>query len=279
MLSGGDMKFSGKDLVYAVRGLRKTPGFALATLAILTLGIGANTAIFGIINAVLLKPLPFPDPDSIATVFHLPPAQSFPGMTTFPVSPANYVDWRKQNRVFESMAVIGGRTMRLGGGSRPQSIRATTTVPDFFTVLRLRPAVGRTFTAEECQPGRDDVVVLSHGFAESHFGSPAKAVGRTLELNGRSHLVIGVMPPQVQVRSWFRASTEAWVPLAWTPEDAAVRGDHNYLVVGRLRPGVTVTEAQSQMNVISERLARDYIGDSSVSQRSFDRRAKDARKL
>src|SRR5437867_969000 len=106
------MKLSGKDLVYAVRGLRKSPGFAVAALAILTLGIGANSAVFSIVNSVLLKPLPFPDSDSVVTVFHVPPAKSFPGMTTFWVSPANYVDWRKQNTVFESMAVIGGSHMR-----------------------------------------------------------------------------------------------------------------------------------------------------------------------
>src|SRR5204862_948946 len=103
---------------------------------------------------------------------------------------ANYVDWRKQNTVFESMAVIGGRTFRLGGGTRPQSVRAVATEPDFFKVLRVAPAIGRAFTRDECQPGRDGVVVLSHGFAESNFGSAKSAIGRTLELNGRSVKVI-----------------------------------------------------------------------------------------
>ena len=252
------MTFSAKDLVYAVRGLQKSPGFAVAVLAIFTLGIGANTAIFGIVNAVLLKPLPFPDPDSVVSVLHVPPKQSFPGLTTFPVSPANYLDWRKQNTVFESTAMFGGRGMRLGGGSRPQSIRATVTDASFFTVLHLQPAAGRAFTAEESQPGRDDVVVLSHGFAESQFGSPLNAVGRTLELEGRNRRVIGVMPARFQVKSWFPASTEAWVPLVWTPQLAAVRGDHSFLVIARLRPGVTVPEAQSQMNVISDALARQH---------------------
>jgi predicted permease len=247
-----------KYLVYAVRGLRKSPGFTLSALAILTLGIGANTAIFGIVNAVLLKPLPYPDPDSIVMVFHVPPAQSFPGMSRFAVSAANFVDWRKQNTVFESMAVIGGRSYRLGGGTRPQSVRATATEPDFFKVLRVQPAFGRAFTAEECQPGRDAVIILSHGFAESNFGSSKNAVGRTLELNGRTVKVIGVMSQNFQLKSWFPASTEAWIPLAWTQQDAAVRGNHNYLVVARLRDRVTVKQAQSEMNVISDRLAREY---------------------
>ena len=247
-----------KQFVYTFRALRKSPGFTLAALGILTLGIGANTAIFGIVNAVLLDPLPFSNPESIVTVFHVPPALSFPGMTTFAVSAANYLDWRKQNSVFESIAVMGRRLARLGAATDLQSIRLTVTEPDFFAVLRVQPAAGRLFTAEECRPGRDDVVVLSHGFAQSHFGSPKAAVGRMVELNGRSNRVIGVMPRQFELKSWFPASTEAWKPLAWTPKDAAVRGNHNYLVIARLRPGVTVSEAQSQMNVISDRLARNY---------------------
>jgi putative ABC transport system permease protein len=246
---------SGKDVLYAIRALRKSPAFTLAALAILTLGIGANTAIFGIINAVLLKPLPFPDSDSIVTVFHV---KSFPGVTTFAVSAANYLDWRKQNSIFESMAVIGRSLARVTGGDRPESVRSTRTVPEFFSTLRVQPAAGRAFSAEECQPGRDDVVVVSDGFATGHFGSSKNAVGRAIELNGRSRRVIGVMPTQFQVKSWFPASSDVWMPLPWTPSDEAVRGDHNYLVIARLREGVTVSEAQSQMNVISDRLARSY---------------------
>jgi putative ABC transport system permease protein len=246
-----------KQLVYAVRGLRKSPGFTLSALAILTLGIGANTAIFGIVNAVLLKPLPFPKPDSIVTVFHVPPAQSFPGFTTFAVSAANYLDWRKQNSVFESMAVIGGRLFRLGG-ERPESIRAVVTEPEFFAVLQVQPEFGRSFTSDECQPGRDDVVLLSHGFAENHFGSSRNAVGQTLELSGRRTHIIGVMPRDFQLKSWFPAAVDAWAPIAWKPEEASTRGNHNYLVIARLRQGIDVPRAQSQMNVISDRLARDY---------------------
>src|SRR5579875_1253279 len=119
------------QLLHAFRALRKTPGFTLSALLILTLGIGANTAIFGIVNAVLLKPLPFPQSASIVTVFHVPPAKSFPGIKLFAVSAANYLDWRKDNTVFESIAVIGGRIARLTGTGRPLSLLATATVPDF----------------------------------------------------------------------------------------------------------------------------------------------------
>ena len=156
-----------KPLGHAVRGLSKHPGFTLSALSILTLGIGANTAIFSVVNAVLLKPLPFPDSDAIVTVYHVPPPAAFPGLKRFSVSAGNYLDWRKQNDVFESISVYGGRGMQLGGGSRPQSLIVTLSDADFFTVLRAKPALGRVFTEAECQPGHDGVIVLSHGFAQS----------------------------------------------------------------------------------------------------------------
>src|SRR5258708_398022 len=126
------MRDSLHSVTHAIRVLRRNPGFTLSALAVLTLGIGANTAIFGVVNAVLLKPLPFPDSDSIVTVFHVPPPTAFPGLKRFSVSSANYFDWRAQNDVFESMSVIGGRALRIGGGSRPQSILATTSDADFL---------------------------------------------------------------------------------------------------------------------------------------------------
>jgi len=148
------MRDSLQSLTHAIRVLRRNPGFTLSALAVLTLGIGANTAIFSVVNAVLLKPLPFPGSDSIVTVNHVPPAAAFPGLKRFPASVANYLDWRSQNDVFESMSAFGGRALRIGGGSRPQSILTTIADADFFTVLRAKPAIGRLFTEGECQPGR-----------------------------------------------------------------------------------------------------------------------------
>src|SRR4051812_24892563 len=144
-----------QSFIHAHRVLRKNPGFTLSALAILTLGIGANSAIFSVVNAVLLRPLPFPDSHSIVTVFHVPPAAAFPGMKTFAVSAANYLDWRKQNDVFEAISVIGGRGLPIGGGSRPQVLIAPLSDAAFFQVLRAKPAVGRVYTQDECQPGRD----------------------------------------------------------------------------------------------------------------------------
>ena len=159
-------------------------------------------------------------------------------MKIFSVSAGNYLDWKKQNTVFESMAAFGGRNVRLGGGSKAQAIAAARTDSDFFKVLRVTPAIGRPFTDEECQPGRDAVVVLSHGFAERQFGSPKNALDQTMLLNNRSYRVIGVMPSEFRVKSWFPASTDAWLPLAWTQEDAAVRGNHNYVTMGACGRGL-----------------------------------------
>src|SRR3954451_22700100 len=149
-----------KSLGHAVRVLRKNPGFTLSALTVLTLGIGANTAIFSVVHAVLLKPLPFADSDSIVTVYHVPPASAFPGVKRFSVSAANYLDWRKQNDVFESMSVFSGRALQLGGGNKPQSLIVTVSDAGLFDVLRAKPATGRVFNQAECQPGRDGVIVI-----------------------------------------------------------------------------------------------------------------------
>ena len=137
-----------RPIIHAFRVLGKNRGFTFSALAILTLGIGANTAIFSVVNAVLLKPLPFADSDSIVTVFHVPPAAAFPGIKRFAVSIANFLDWGKENKVFEAMSAFGGRALQIGGGDRPQSLLVTVSDADFFTVLRGKPAFGHLFTAD-----------------------------------------------------------------------------------------------------------------------------------
>src|SRR5690242_19726897 len=154
-----------RSITYAIRVLRKNPGFTLSALAVLTLGIGANTAIFSVVNAVLLKPLPFADSDSIVTVSHVPPASAFPGLKRFAVSAANYLDWRKQNDVFESISVWSGRGLWIAGGERPHLLVATISDADLFQVLKVVPEAGRVFTQDECQPGREIVIVLSDRYS------------------------------------------------------------------------------------------------------------------
>jgi putative ABC transport system permease protein len=243
-----------QDLKYGMRVLRKSPGFAAAAILVLALGIGANTAIFSVVNAVLLRPLPLPEPERLMLVWHVPPAKSFPGVTRFSVSPANYLDWQKQNHVFEKMTALTQPAMNLTGGARPESLTAGSATADFFAVMKAAPMLGRTFAAEEDQPGHDKVVVLGNAFWQSHFGSNLNALGQKLTLDGDAYTVIGVMPRTFD----FPPKAQVWVPLAWTDKDRAVRGNHNYIVAARLKPGVDVKQAQAEMDTISSRLQQQY---------------------
>src|SRR6266403_680396 len=137
------------DLRYGLRALRRSPGFALGAILVLALGIGANTAIFSIVNAALLRPLPYDEPSRLVQLWHVPPAKSFPGLTLFSVSPANYLDWERQSSSFEAMAVYCGRSFTFGGRERPEAIQGATVAPEFFSLLREHTLLGRTFTADE----------------------------------------------------------------------------------------------------------------------------------
>jgi len=247
-----------RDLKYGIRLLRKSPGFTTTAVLVLGLGIGANTAIFSLVNSVLIRPLPFADPARLVYVWHVPPAKSFPGMSTFSVSAANYIDWRRQNHVFEQMAIFSGASVNLTGGGKPEYMLAATVSADFFSVLGVQPILGRTFVAGEDQIGHDHEVVLSHAFWQSRFAGDRNIVNRQITLNGEAYTVIGVMGPKFMYPSWGK---NLWKPLAWTPKEAAVRGEHHSLVIARLRPGVAVNQAQAEMTTISEGLARQYPED------------------
>src|SRR5215831_3918556 len=182
------------DFRFSLRLLRRNPGFAAAAIVVLALGIGANTAIFSVVNAVLLRPLPFDDPSRIMQVWHVPPPKSFPGMTMFSVSPANYLDWHSQSSSFEQMAAYGFRSFTVGGTERPEAIQAGAVASDFFPLLRVQPLLGRTFTPDEDQPGATHVVVLGYNFWRDHFASDGNIIGRNILLDGETYSVIGVMP-------------------------------------------------------------------------------------
>jgi putative ABC transport system permease protein len=245
------------DFRFGLRILLRNPGFALAAIVVLGLGIGANTAIFSIVNAVLLRPLPYQDASRIMQVWHVPPAKSFPGMSLFSVSPANYLDWQSQNRSFEQMAAYGFDSFNVGGGERPEAIRSAAVAPEFFSVLRVQPVLGRTFSVEEDRPGHGHVVILGHTVWRDHFAADPGIVGRNVLLDGQAYTVVGVMPPKFKFPDW----AELWVPLAWTNEKRAVRGNHNYLVIGRLRPDVAVQQAKADLGAISARLDQQYPED------------------
>ena len=245
------------DLRFSLRILRLNPAFSAAAIVVLALGIGANTAIFSVVNAVILRPLPFEDSSRIVQVWHVPPAKSFPGMTMFSVSPANYLDWRNQSSSFEQMAAYGFRSFTIGGKERPEAIQAAAVASDFFAALRVAPLLGRAFTPDEDRPGEGHVVVLGYNFWRDHFASDRNVAGRNILLDGEPYSVVGVMPETFRFPVWAKI----WIPLAWTDETRAVRGNHNYLVIARLKKGVDIRQAQAELSAISTRLEQLYPED------------------
>ena len=246
------------DVRYSSRVLLRAPSFALAVVAVLALGIGANTAIFSIVNTVLLRPLPFDEPDRIVRLFHVPPQATFPGIPRFSVSAANFYDWQRDARSYERMALYRFRPFTLTGGGLAEAVMAGAVGDGFFETLRAKPLLGRVFVSEEDTPGRGHVVILSNGFWKSHFGASPEAIGRTLTLDGEAYTVVGVMPAAFSMASWSITHRDMWVPIAYKDADRAVRDNHNDMVVARLKPGVDLTHANAEMKDISQRLEREY---------------------
>jgi predicted permease len=245
------------DLRYALRVLLKNPGFSLAAVIVLALGIGANTAIFSVVNAVLLRPLPFKDPARLVQVWHVPPPKSFPGMTRFSVSAANYIDWEKRNRVFEQMTIYSFTSFNLTASDHPEALQAAAISPDFFSVLRSQPIYGRVFLPEENQQGRNRVVILGYRLWKSRFDGNPDAVGQEITFDGQNYRIVGVMGPDFRFPDW----AQVWTPMAWTDKERAVRGEHHYGVIARLKPGVPLPQAQAEMNTISSALEQEYPED------------------
>jgi putative ABC transport system permease protein len=246
------------DARYAVRVLGRAPSFTLAVVAVLALGIGATTAIFSIVNTVLLRPLPFDEPDRLVRIFHVPPQSAFPGMKTFPVSPANFYDWKREARGFEGMAIYRFRPFTLTGGNTAEAVVSGAVDADFFHIVRATPALGRLFLPEEDTPARKHVVILSDGFWKSHFGAATDAIGRTMMLDGEAYTIVGVMPARFSAKAWGASGRDIWVPLAYDDKAKAVRENHNAQVVARLKDGVDLAQADAEMRVISSRLEQAY---------------------
>jgi len=246
------------DIRYGVRVLRRSPSFALAVIVVFALGIGANTAIFSIVNTVLLRPLPFQDSDRLVRLFHVPPQSTFPGLKTFSISPANFLDWQRRARSFDGMAMYQFREFALTGSGGAESILAAAVGKGFFDIVGTKPALGRTFLPEEDDPAHGHAAILSDAFWRSHFGAAPDIVGRTLTLDGRRYDIVGVMPPKFSNRAWSATGRDIWVPLAQTDEQKAVRDNHNLQAIARLRPGVTVAQASAEMQAISRQLEAEY---------------------
>ena len=238
------------DLRYSFRQITKNPGFFAVAVAALTLGIGANTAIFSAVEAVLLRPLPYHQPHRLVMVWE----DSFIGFPDNTPAPANYLDWKAQNTVFTDMAARQGSTMSLTGDGAPEQLYGQRFTPNFFDVLGARPTIGRVFTAQEDQ-AKEQVVLLSYSLWQRRFGGDRSIVGRAILLNNVQTKVLGVMP-----RGFFfrEKNVDYWMPLYFTPERWAQRDNHFLNVVARLKPGITRKQAQTEMDTIATRLQRQY---------------------
>jgi putative ABC transport system permease protein len=252
-----------QDLRYALRQMSKSPGFTLVAVITLALGIGANTAVFSVVDQVLLHPLPYPDSDRIERV-----SETFEGIPGDDAAPANYLDWvaqaqLSQNPVFALMAASRGWQGSLSAGERPERIKGTMATPSFFTLFGINPILGRGLVESDAQPGNDHVVVLAYGLWQRYFGPDRGIVGRNIRLNGEQYSVVGVMPPNYSPDDYG----ELWVPSPWgvpthplvPDKDPRAFRDRKYLDVwARLKPGVTPQQARAVLDTISRRLEKQY---------------------
>jgi putative ABC transport system permease protein len=239
-----------QDLRYGARMLLKNPGFTLIVLLTLALGIGANTAIFSVVNAVMLRQLPFQNADRLVRLNESNPERGWP---TFSVSQPNFLDWRARNQTFEALAATIGESFNLNAGSEIEVVRGASVTADFLPVLGVTPALGRNFLPEEDRPGGNTrVALVTHGFWQRRFGGDRAIVGKTLQLSDNTFTVVGVLPESFN----WGVRNELFTPLA--PDPASNRGNHNLQVIGRLKPGITWEHALADLNTIARQLAQQY---------------------
>jgi putative ABC transport system permease protein len=240
-----------QDVRYGWRMLLKKPGFTIVAALALALGIGANSAIFSIINAIVLKPLPFDDLDRVVAVWEKAPGPSY---ARNQASVANYLDWREQSNSFENLAIYMYWSANFSGIDTPERVRGYQVSPNLLDVIGVKVALGRNFLPDEDQPGKDNVVILTHGLWQRNFGGDPNVVGRTANVNGVARTIIGVMPPDVI----YPYGAELLAPMAMTTETMRNRNYHTSLVVGRLKEGVSIGQAQSDLDAIAGRLEQQY---------------------
>lgn len=247
----------GSDVRFALRGLRNSPSFSVVAITVLALGIGANTAIFSIVYAVLLRPLPFREPGRVMMVFEKIPER---GVDRANLCAANFVDLQQQNRSFSDTAIFSGRGFALTGDASPEQVAGALVSSSFFSVLGVAPEHGRSFRTEDELPGASAAVVLSQRLWQRRFGGDIGIVGRTILVDGRAHEVVGIMPPGFY--GLFR-NHELWAPMQLTAAERADRASHYLLAVGRLKPDVSLQQARADLDVIGNSLAREYPGANS----------------
>ena len=253
-----------QDLKYALRNLWKSRGFAAVAVLTLAIGVGANTAVFSIIDTILLRPLPFRNPDQLVRLFE---TEAAPG--TYPLAGPDIDDWRKQNHSFQDIAMFGWlHDLNASQDGRADHIRGVPTEVNFFDLLGVQPLLGRTWAADEGQPGKDRVVVLSYTFWQSRFAGDPAVTGKTMDLDARKYTIVGVMPPSFR----YPSQAQLWIPQQMVHNDFP-RGTHWANAIGRLKPGVTVAKAQSDLIVIAAGLEKQYPDSNyKVSARAFSLR-------
>jgi putative ABC transport system permease protein len=241
-----------KDLRYALRSLGKSPAFAVIAVLTLALGIGANTAMFSIIDAVLLRPLPYPNSDRLVQIYETDTSH---GHTREPISPYNFSDWQKEANAFQEMAAYEFDSFSYRSGKAAERMSGVMVTADFFRVLGVAPALGRDFEPGDDDPAKPHFAILSYGAWQRRFGGDPEVVGRTMLINGGPFTIIGIMPSSFA--GFPNPGTEIWALPAFVLSNLS-RGHHGEFAVARLKPGVFLPEAQSQMDTIAQRLAKDY---------------------
>jgi putative ABC transport system permease protein len=240
-----------QDLRYGFRMLLKSPGFSLLALTALALGIGANTAVFSVASAFLRKPVSFPEADRLVLPLNVAPGQT---VNWSPVSPADYLDWKKQSRSFDELAAWRWYGADMTGKGDPEKVDGVLVTANFFHTLGVMPAMGRPFLPQEEQPGHDREVILSYGLWQRRFASDASVVGKTVQLDGASYDIVGVMGKDFD----FPPSEQIWRPLALTPAEQTLRSDRYIMPIGRLKPGVSARDAAAEMKTIQSRLEQQF---------------------
>lgn len=249
-----------QDVRFAARLLARQPLLTAVVVATLGFGIGANTAIFSFVNALLLRPYPFSDLDTLVTLWERHPQQGGqasvrPSDAGHPIAPADFLDLRRQSRSFERLAAIRQRDFILIGQGEPERLMGALVSPEFFGLLRADASLGRTLRAEEAEAGKDAVVVVSHGLWQRRLGGALDVLGSTLVLNGRSHTLVGVMPAAF---SYPTGGVDLWVPLAFSEKERSERTALSLRALGRLARGTTLDQARAELTAIAGALARDY---------------------
>ncbi|HZE69980.1 MAG TPA: ABC transporter permease [Pyrinomonadaceae bacterium] len=241
-----------KDIRYGVRSLVKHPGFTAVAVITLALGIGANTAIFSVVNAVLLRPLSFKNPERLVMLWE---EASFAGFPRNTPAAANYADWKALSHSFEDMAAIDEQNFSLTADGEPEYVSARGVTANFFPLLGVQPLLGRAFLPEDDRPEANKVAILSYSLWQSRYGGERSIIGRDILLNGEPHTVVGVMPAGFQ---FLESAVRLWVPIAFDQEALANRGSHYLRVLARTKPGIGVAQAQADMQTIMAGIAKDH---------------------